>query len=219
MALSQDRIVDVALQLLERDGLDGVSFRKIAAKLDVSAPTLYWHVDSKRRLLDLMAARLMAQTEQLRPAAPGHEEEPWWEWLEGRTRAMYETLIRHRDAPLVAAGNRPPVTALPSIEGSLTKLTDAGFEPGDAIEIILTLGAFATGCALEWQAEEARTLADESEGELGDEIRGGGYPTLLKAFTQHRERHQKFSPHDQMFEHGLALMITGLRVRLGERQL
>ncbi|MEP6666862.1 MAG: TetR family transcriptional regulator, partial [Nocardioidaceae bacterium] len=142
MGLSQDQIVSAALQLLERDGLDGVSFRKIAAELEVSAPTLYWHVDSKRRLLDLMAARLMAETERLRPAEPG-QEESWWEWLEHRTRAMYETLIRHRDAPLVAAGNRPTVSALPAIEVSLATLIDAGFEPGDAIETILTLGAFA----------------------------------------------------------------------------
>ena len=40
-------------------GLEAVSFRRIAAKLGVSGPTLYWHVDSKRRLMDLMAEELV----------------------------------------------------------------------------------------------------------------------------------------------------------------
>ena len=54
---------------------------------------------------------------------------------------------------------------------------------------------------------------------LRDEIRSGRYPYLVAAYTQHVERrpHHR-SPHDGMFEHGLALILAGLRARLAARE-
>jgi TetR/AcrR family transcriptional regulator, tetracycline repressor protein len=216
MALTAEQIVDVALRLLERDGLEGVSFRKVAAELDVSAPTLLWHVDNKRRLLDLMGEALMARSHAAEPSTP-LEDEAWDAWLERRTRSMYATLIAHRDAPRVAAGNRPTVASLAEIESSLETLIDAGFEPGDAFETILTMGAFTVGCALEWQAEAARGMTDDPDGDLATEIRTGRYPSIVTAFGEHRSRHQHHSPHDHMFENGLQLLLAGLRARLADR--
>jgi TetR/AcrR family transcriptional regulator, tetracycline repressor protein len=213
--VSQDQIVETAMVLLERDGIEGVSFRKLAAELGVSAPTLYWHVDSKRRLLDLMAERLMAETHRRESLSP-YADEPWWEWLERRTTAMYETLVSHRDAPRVVAGNRPTVAALPAIEVALSTLVGAGFEPAEAVEVIVMLGAFVTGCALELQAEAERGL-DHRGGELGPAIRGGQYPTLLRALADHRRRGEHVSPHTHMFDNGLRMIITGLRASVGDR--
>lgn len=218
MALTTDEIVAVALQVLERDGLDGVSFRKIASELEVSAPTLLWHVDNKRRLLDLMAEELMAQAYADQPAAP-LPDEPWDLWLERHIRSMYTTLISHRDAPRVAAGNRPTAASLPGIEAALTTLIDAGFEPGEAFETILAIGAYTVGCAVEWQAEAARGIPDSPDTELAIEIRSGRYPNLVASYQQHLERHANHTPHDGMFEHGLALMLAGLRARLETRAL
>jgi TetR/AcrR family tetracycline transcriptional repressor len=223
MALTTDDIVEVALDLLERDGLDGVSFRKIASELDVSAPTLLWHVDNKRRLLDLMAESLMERAYADGPGTP-LPDEPWDAWLERHVRSMYTTLISHRDAPLVAAGNRPTPASLPGIEAALRTLILAGFEPGEAFETILAMGSYTIGCAVEWQAEARRASADEAsppDGELAEAVRSGNYPYLVAAFTQHVERRRhhpgRHSPHDGMFEHGLALILAGLRARLESR--
>ena len=216
MALTTDQIVAVSLQLLERDGLEGVSFRKIASELDVSAPTLLWHVDNKRRLLDLMAEALLARAYADQPAAPLPDEE-WDLWLERHVRSMYTTLISHRDAPRVAAGNRPTPASLPGIEAALATLIEAGFEPGEAFETILALGAYTIGCAVEWQAEAARGIPDAPDSELAAEIRSGHYPYLVASYQHHLERHASHTPHDAMFEHGLALLLTGLRARLEAR--
>jgi TetR/AcrR family tetracycline transcriptional repressor len=213
--VSQEQIVDVAMRLLERDGLEGVSFRKLAAELGVSAPTLYWHVDSKRRLLDLMAERLVAETHRREPLSP-RPGESWWAWLERRTSAMYQTLVSHRDAPRVVAGNRPTVAALPAIEVALSTLVDAGFEPAEAVETIVMLSAFATGCALEAQAEAERGL-DRRGSELAPAIRSGAYPTVLRAIAAHRLRSDRGSPHSHMFDRGLELIVAGLRASVAER--
>lgn len=217
MSLSQQRIVATAMELLERDGLEGVSFRKIAAELGVSGPTLYWHIDSKQRLIDLMAEELMRRAASTDPLDP-HPGEDWSRWLERRTRTMYETLISHRDAPRVVVGNRPTVESLPHIEAALGILVDAGFEPGDAIEVILTTSAFAIGCALEWQAEAARERESHT-GELATAIREGDFPVIRRAFFQHRVRHQQGSPHDQMFEHGLRMLVLGMQASLESADL
>jgi AcrR family transcriptional regulator len=215
MPVSQQQIVDTAMMLLERDGIEGVSFRKLAAELGVTAPTLYWHVDSKRRLLDLMAERLTVEAHRRASPSPGHGE-LWWEWLERRTSAMYDVLVSHRDAPRVLAGNRPTVTALPAIESALASLVDAGFEPAEAVEVIVMLGAFATGCALEQQAEAERGLERHDTG-LGPAIRSGDYPTLLAAFAERHRRGDHISPHGRMFEQGLDMIITGLRTSVAGR--
>src|SRR5688572_27499262 len=75
--VSRDAVVGTALDLLAEGGLEGVSFRRIAARLGVSAPTLYWHVESKRQLMDLMAEELVRRTGR---AYTGPEDgQPWWE--------------------------------------------------------------------------------------------------------------------------------------------
>ena len=46
-SLTRDAIVSSALQLMDRDGVDGFSMRKLAARLEVSPQALYWHFKSK----------------------------------------------------------------------------------------------------------------------------------------------------------------------------
>src|SRR4051812_35128454 len=49
--LSRDRIVDAAIELLDAEGEDGLTFRALAAHLATGAGAIYWHVESKQELL------------------------------------------------------------------------------------------------------------------------------------------------------------------------
>ncbi|PZS39691.1 MAG: hypothetical protein DLM62_06920, partial [Pseudonocardiales bacterium] len=121
MTLNQDGVVRAAVHLLDDVGLEGLTLRRLAADLGVSAPTLYWHVKDKRTLLDLVAEAIMApHRTAVRPA----HGQPWWEWLSESAWAQYRALVGHRDAALVLAGNRPTEASLPAIEqvvGPITK--------------------------------------------------------------------------------------------------
>ncbi|MEO8394207.1 MAG: TetR family transcriptional regulator, partial [Chloroflexota bacterium] len=55
MRLNKDQIVRTALQLLDRDGLEGVTLRRLGKELGVQAPAIYWHVANKETLLDELA--------------------------------------------------------------------------------------------------------------------------------------------------------------------
>src|SRR5580704_7444894 len=220
MAVTRDEIVAAGLALLDEDGLEGLTLRRLAERLGIRAPTLYWHVRDKRELLDLMVSVIM--DEALADWREPHPGQPWWDWLAGRARALRAGLLAHRDGALMLAGNRPAQPALPGIERQLAALAEAGFPPPEALLTLLALNAYVIGEALDTQGESGRPDQTAEPG-AGPEEAGappGGAPAgragpgedfpLIRAAVGGLEA---FGSSDQRFEHGLALMITGLRAR------
>jgi TetR/AcrR family transcriptional regulator, tetracycline repressor protein len=210
--VSPAAIVDAALALMAEGGLEAVSFRRIAGRLGVSAPTLYWHVESKRHLMDLMAEELLRRT-GAEPADPAAGQ-PWWEWLHTHARAMFDALVSTRDAPRVVAGNRPTPDRFPQIERALGVLVAAGLRPVEAQQALFAIGAYVIGSATEWQAEAERAAgqprpdpADAALSRRRAEVLAG-QPLLLAAIDDLLES----APHST-FEYGLDLLIDGLRAR------
>src|SRR5262249_56259183 len=58
--ITQEVIVETALRILDSEGLEGLSMRRIAEELDTGAASLYWHVGSKDGLLDLLFDHVIA---------------------------------------------------------------------------------------------------------------------------------------------------------------
>jgi TetR/AcrR family tetracycline transcriptional repressor len=210
MAVTRDDVIHTAIQLLQEVGLDGLTLRKLATELGISAPTLYWHVRDKRELLDLMSEEMVRTMREKMPPFP--PDLPWDEKIAEGMRRQYEAIIAYRDGARVVAGNRPTEAALPQIEQFLKMWVDAGFPPNEALAYILTFGDFITGCALEHQAEiERRRLqpADQSA-ELWKKMEA--YPTLYAASMLRRGGAGVAGPGGS-FERGLQLLMTGLRLR------
>lgn len=59
--LSRDQVLDAALQIVESDGVDGLTLRGLAGKLGVAPTAIYWHVGDKQALLDGVAGRVIAE--------------------------------------------------------------------------------------------------------------------------------------------------------------
>lgn len=119
-------ITRAALTLLDEVGLAELSTRRLAAKLGVQSPTLYWHVRSKGDLLDLVAEALYAD------AAPATPTPDWREEVT-RTLGQFRALLaEHRDMAALLR-ERPPGPRRTAHTESLTAtLTDAGFSPTEA---------------------------------------------------------------------------------------
>jgi TetR/AcrR family transcriptional regulator, tetracycline repressor protein len=205
-------VVSTALALLAEGGLEAVSFRRIATQLGVSAPTLYWHVDSKRQLMDLMAEELVRRNES--SYAGPRPGQPWWEWLREDARQLFTALVATRDAPRVVAGNRPSAESFAGIERVLGVLVGAGMTPGEAQQTLFAIGAYVIGSATEWQAEAERAATQPlpgSDDAAADAVRTralGEQPVLLAAIGELLDQ-----PHSAAFEHGLDLLVDGLRAR------
>ena len=89
--LTRELIVDAALALLERDGLQGLSMRRLAQELGSGAASLYWHVGDKEELLSLLLDRIVGEAAGAR-ARPGE--------LAGHGQGARP---RHAPAPLASA--------------------------------------------------------------------------------------------------------------------
>ena len=59
--LSREHVLDAALQIVETEGIDGLTIRGLAGKLGVAATAIYWHVGDKQALLDGVAELVIAQ--------------------------------------------------------------------------------------------------------------------------------------------------------------
>jgi TetR/AcrR family transcriptional regulator, tetracycline repressor protein len=100
--LTQEAIIDAAMRVLDSEGLDGLSMRRIAEELDTGAASLYWHVGSKDGLLDLILERVIGEQE-----VPDPDPERWQEQLKEVARAMRATILRHRDIVRISIGRVP----------------------------------------------------------------------------------------------------------------
>lgn len=120
--LTQDAIVEAALSVLERDGVDGLSMRAVADELGAGAATLYWHVGSKDELIELVIDRVFAQIE-LPPPEPAR----WEEQLKEVAVEARRVLRRYRGVGALTLGRIPTgPTLLRWIEWSLALLRGAG---------------------------------------------------------------------------------------------
>lgn len=203
MPVDRDHAVRTALRLLDDDGLDRLTVRRVAAALDVRAPALYWHFESKRALLDHMAEAMLAPAvEKLRHP---RRNEPWWRWLERSVEAVRAGLLAHRDGGRVALGaDLRRARAIGTFADRVTEvLHGAGFGLADASRAAGALTHFVIGRVVEEQARPDPAAE-------GDMLASGTipFPTLGAAM---RERHAAGATPDDDFRYGLTIMITGLR--------
>jgi AcrR family transcriptional regulator len=75
VTLNRERIVAEAVALLDAEGLDGVTTRKLAARLGVRSPTLYWHVPNKAALVTALTVERFTVGHVLEEQAPRPDAE------------------------------------------------------------------------------------------------------------------------------------------------
>lgn len=97
-------IINVALDLLDEVGYEGVTMRKLADKLNIKAPTLYWHFKNKQELIDKIADALLADV----AIKPLNSEITWEEQIKLIAKDIRRALLSRRDGGLIYAGTVVP---------------------------------------------------------------------------------------------------------------
>jgi len=147
--VNRQQVVGEALALLDEVGLDAFSTRRLALRLGVEQPTLYWHFKRKEDLLTSMAEAALEPLGALELPAPGAN---WQEWFMENYRSFRRTLLEHRDGARLHAGTFPSAEGLDRLLRKFAFLVEAGIPEHDAQMAMLAASRFTVGSALEEQS-------------------------------------------------------------------
>ncbi|MGS2617688.1 TetR/AcrR family transcriptional regulator C-terminal domain-containing protein [Micromonospora sp. LZ34] len=212
--LSGERIVQVAIEIADAEGLEALSMRGIAARLGASTMSTYRHVASKDDLVMLMADAAFGE---LPPTA--QDAEGWRERVEGAVRTLWTLHRRHPWLAHLSPLTRP--LPLPSLlahgEQILAALKDAGLGAVTTLDLQVLLYSYVQGLAVnlerEAHAQAATGLSDDEwmrqQGPaMGAIAATGRYPAFAGLMASFAVDGYDLDL-DRIFELGLRLMLDG----------
>lgn len=198
--LSVDLIVDAAMSLIEREGPEALSMRRLGGELGVEGMALYHHLAGRDELLRAIGDRLLH---------PLHDLELTDEWRAACRR--YAVALREialaRPATFQLVGLQPfdTPTSLRPVERLLGVLVAEGFAPADALAVYRAVASYARGYAL---AEATGFNVDAAE-PLGrrrlEALAPDDYPILAG-----RAEDLAALSADSGYERGLRALLDGL---------
>jgi len=198
--LNRQRIIDVATGIIDAEGLDALSTRRLATELDVRAPSLYNHFSTKEEILDAIGDAIIARVD-----ISMFGREPWPEALASWATAYRAELAAHPNVvPFLARGPARRPAALRLADAVYGGLVDAGWPPSYATRIGALMRYFVAGSAL---GSFALGFVDDPS------LYADAYPHLTDA---HRLREHREQVDEGAFALGLASLIDGLVARYDE---
>jgi AcrR family transcriptional regulator len=200
--LSRDSIETAALAVIEEEGLDGFSTRRLAQALGCEAMSIYHHFPSKAHLLDALVDRVVGELPAPQPPAPWRER--LWKMsmdfraMAHRHPAFFRYMAVHRM-------NTP--AGLRWLDGALAAFREAGLSDEDAVRLFRGFGYYIIGGALDETSGYAKgpsALNPPSNEEIGR-----SFPNVAAAARW-------FAPGqvDATFELGLNVLLDGVAARL-----
>jgi TetR/AcrR family transcriptional regulator, tetracycline repressor protein len=211
-AVTPDRMADAALRIIDAEGMDGLTVRRLAQELAVGTMTLYWYIQNKDEILDLVSDRILAGLTFPSP------EQDWRASVREGAGAVRAALLRHAQAvPIMLGRGSFGPNGLRLIEASIAVFRAAGFEPDDAADAYFTISNFVTGfCIFQTSAVSIRNRSD---------IDVRGYAQLIRQYIEALppDRYpnlQAAAPRifsaslDDRFAFGLDCLIAGFEARL-----
>ncbi|HUQ17053.1 MAG TPA: TetR/AcrR family transcriptional regulator C-terminal domain-containing protein [Candidatus Saccharimonadales bacterium] len=205
--LTRERILDAALAVVDRDGLEGLSMRRLGAELGVEAMALYRYIPNKDALLEAVLERVLSELPAEFPTTG-----TWQGDIRGMFRIFLGVMRRHpRTIPLLStmiltdpAVARPAALVLAVLEG-------AGFDDLGALQALTTVTSAVVGFALS-EAGTAEACAGLREriatGEPLEDLAGLD-PVVAALIPQLAN----LDP-DTTFEYGIDVILAGLEAKL-----
>src|ERR1700722_10592713 len=149
--LSKAAIVRAALDVLDETGLDGVTVRAVAHRLQVQAPALYWHVKDKQELLDEMDTEVWRRVSDELLASGS--EKSWRPRLAAYATIVRRALLSHRDGAKVFSGTYvTDVAVLQRQESMFEQMIADGFSGAQTVRAYSLVYSFTIGFCIEEQA-------------------------------------------------------------------
>jgi len=207
--LSRERIIRAALRVMDEEGLEAVSMRRIGRELGVEAMSLYNHVRDKEDILDSLCEEVL--TEFRIP-----EAEDWAEAARLGAGEYRRLLLAHPNVLTLMTERKSPMTdpdSLRAYEFGLDIFRRAGLSAVDSMKAFHAFGGYIMG----YVTMELGTMV----GGLKDEEHARAHEEMFRVVqTVDLPRLRETLPYlidldvEEQFDFGLDLLIEGIRARI-----
>jgi AcrR family transcriptional regulator len=222
-ALTRERIVAVAIEQIDQNGLTAFSLREVARQLEVYPTAVYWHVPNRDELLAAVVEATMAGV------TPELGKLSWQDWFRELFRRYRKSVQRHPNvaqlvgAQLVSNASLSPLL----IDRILAALLQAGCDEARLVDmynvVVASMVGFATLEFAPLPVDDLATWTDQLQAKV-HEIRALEYPTLARhlpalANRAFIVRWQSGSevPLDSSFEAFVEVTIAGMERMLAKQ--
>lgn len=209
-ALSKATIVDTALKILDEEGLEAITMRRVAEELHTGPASFYAHIAGKQELEDELFDRVIGEIDPV-VADPAK----WREQLKDYLRAMYDVLAAHKDVAALALGKIPlGPNSLESMNCMLGLLRAGGLSDhtiglaADLLSeyVIADVYEYAVG----WSDFKSMDQAEQYTTEVGNYFKALP-PERFSHLVELADELTSFNPeYNERFEFGLEVLISGL---------
>ena len=212
-ALTRDEVLTTALRLIDADGVDALSMRRIGKALDRDPMRLYRFASSKEELLDGVVELVLGELR-----IPVTEGAGWEDVLRATARSFRDIALAHPHVvpllvtrPLATPLALRPLGTLRPLEQLLELLIGAGFDRRGALHAYRLYTGFLQGHVLN-ELQERVHDPDETD----DLLRLGLHRLPVREFPRIRSLAAELATYDglQELEEGLDVVIGGLRRQL-----
>jgi TetR/AcrR family tetracycline transcriptional repressor len=202
MPIEKSQIVQKALDILNRGGLEGVSLRRLAYELKIKAASIYWHIPNKAELLDEMSNSILDK--KFNTYDFQNDGREWDEWLNTLAHELRAALLAYQDGARVVAGTHPDKgQVLINLWDFTTRiLHKACFSYGMAATITVTVINFTLGSVIEEQSSRIP--------KSGPKIQRNELPQVLRSALDE----WKNENNDIRFDTAIRIIINGVRAEL-----
>ena len=128
--ISRDKVVGVAIRLLDEEGVQALSLDRIARELGVRGPSLYHHYPDKSAILDDVAQHILGRV------ALEADTDDWEEWIVGVTLELYRRVMRHPNVAHLVLEHMSPTAVIAGF-GRGAGMLDRGGVPPDRQMLVL----------------------------------------------------------------------------------
>ena len=173
--LTRGMLTAAALRIVDRDGLDALSMRRLGSELGVDPMAAYRHIPNKGTLLDEVVEAVISEidTDALDALLP------WQDQLRALALSYLAALMAHpHAAPLIAERSLRTAGSLRVVERALRIMTEAGAQLADAVATIDAIGLLSSGIA---QAASASPASADGAGEPLAGLSPAEFPLLARA--------------------------------------
>jgi TetR/AcrR family tetracycline transcriptional repressor len=141
--ISRRKALDAALKIMDTEGLDALSIRRLADELGVNGASLYHHFANKEEIL--VGATEIALAEVRTPTAT---DEEWRTWLPRNSRILRRAMLDHPELVPIIVRKGEMGMGMGMLDSSASRLVDEGVPIGAIMPLIDALEMFAIGSAI-----------------------------------------------------------------------